>query len=53
MKFQKRVGGQSNVHDCPRKVGRWSVECPRGPVKNLQRSFECSEIVFVRSQDSV
>ena len=25
------VGGQSNVHDCLRKVGRWSVKCPRRP----------------------
>ena len=27
----RQVGGQSNVHDCPRKVGRQSVKCPRGP----------------------
>ena len=24
------VGVYSNVHDCPRKVGRWSPKCPRG-----------------------
>ena len=24
------VGGKSNVHNCPRKVGRLSLECPCG-----------------------
>ena len=24
------VGGQPNVHVCPRGVGRWSAQCPRG-----------------------
>ena len=24
------VDGYLNVHDCPRKVGRWSPKCPRG-----------------------
>ena len=24
------VGGWTNVHDCPREVGRWSCKCPRG-----------------------
>ena len=24
------VGGKSNVHDRPRKVGRWSLKCPNG-----------------------
>ena len=24
------VGGQPNVHVCPREVGRWFIQCPRG-----------------------
>ena len=24
------VFGRSNVQDCPCKVGRWSLRCPRG-----------------------
>ena len=24
------VGGQPNVHVCPREVGRWIIQCPRG-----------------------
>ena len=24
------VGGLSNVHNCPRKVGGWSLKCPHG-----------------------
>ena len=27
---QDEVGGWSNVHDCPREVGRWSSKCQRG-----------------------
>ena len=27
---QDELGGWSNVHDCPRGVGRWSLKCPHG-----------------------
>ena len=43
----RQVGGQSNVHDCPRKVGRQSFQCPRGPKakKHQRKTAWCKRII--------
>ena len=41
---QDEVGGQSNVHECPRKVGKWFAKCPRG--QNIRKAEETN--FFIR-----
>ena len=43
------VGGWSNVHDCPREVGRWSCKCPRG---QNSKTIEKNPISIVRLTSS-
>ena len=38
------VGGWTNVHDCPREVGRWFRKCPCG--QNLKKTAMLEETMF-------
>ena len=51
------VGGQPNVHACPREVGRWFIQCPRGhfihysnQIKNVKFLVGSSPIVLHQSK---
>ena len=46
----RQVGGQSNVHYCPRNVGRQSVQCLRGPKTKWHKKNpgQKEEIIYKR-----
>ena len=49
------VGGGSNIHHCPHKVGGWSLECPLGQNVRSNKSnyVRGNKIAIIKSSTSI